>query len=96
MTLEAFSKLEIKSVIYNKNTNEVIIVNSQRSKDANLPKLTDGFSARAYGGENRANVMFSEHDDWEIVTNDAPDKVKLDICIVRLTLLENFVFSRMK
>lgn len=96
MTLKEFSELKINSVLYNKNSNEIVIVTSERSIDAKPIEITDCFSTRHYGGEDREGLLASTHEEWEIVTNDAPDKVKLDICITRLTLLENFVFARIK
>jgi len=96
MNVAEFQKLKIDEVIYNKETSEIVITTSQFTQDKTEVNPDDALTTRSYDGASASSIKASECEAWDLMSDSAPDNVKLQICLIRLASLEHFVYSRLR
>jgi hypothetical protein len=97
MEKQVFIDLKDNTVIFNKETEDIAITGDRNPKPAS--GVTSDSSVKIVGGfDGRpvAPINIEDHDKWFLVDDDAPGSIKLKIVLMRLTMLEDFVFSRLK
>ena len=95
MTQEEFKTLEIGSVVYNAENNNVGVTNSGFAEDKVL-KDTDSISTKSYDNTSEYEILVSDCDKWKLMDDNAPDTIKLHIAVIRLARLEHFIHSRFR
>lgn len=93
MEKAAFDALKRNDVIYNKETKEIVIMGDH---DPKVQDEAGSRNVRGYDGRTKNVIKNEDADKWEFLDDNAPDGIKLQIMLMRLTMLEEFVFSRLK
>lgn len=99
MLREELVKVQIGDPLYNKATNQVIVMSSSWSADKDEIKDEEVLNYNNYGQNSRFSngcIAMGDFDKWEIVTEDAPAEVRLRILTERFFQLETFTHSRLK
>lgn len=85
--------LPINTVVYNKETNEVLITASQLISTATENSI---LAALTLQGEHSNGIKVSDAKDWHTLDENAPAEVQLKVLQVRMSNLEAFVHTRLK
>jgi hypothetical protein len=99
MKREDFIKLQIGQIIYNKKSYDIVVMESQYTT-VRLTSVNDNDYLTIKGLDDndsfRIGLKMGEYDDWELISEEAPDKIMLKLLKIRLSTLEKFVYGRLK
>lgn len=96
MTRDELVGIKIGTAIYNTRTKAVCVMSSQWSSDKGPVKDDEYLSCDMYDGTYGPSIRMGDYEEWEYLTDYAPDSVMIQVLKVRLLKLEAFVMQRLR